>query len=136
MKDPPERLLLRDPEKAARRILEIANSIEDQRGHVDVGKIIRQFMFRGGRPAEYIAGMKLAAERGWLLMRKAGKYVKFTQAGRNCGSPFLKLRDFSVFGLPSCFLCGGFNCAFFGSALRFLLRHCGRYLAHCHWCVF
>ena len=74
-----------DPEIAARRILEIAISIEvDQHGHIDVGSIIRQFLFRdSGRPAEYIAGMKLAGERGWLLMHKSGKFVKFTQAGSN-----------------------------------------------------
>lgn len=32
-------------------------------------------------PAEYSAGLKLAIERGWLVMHEIGTYVKFTQAG-------------------------------------------------------
>jgi hypothetical protein len=32
-------------------------------------------------PPEYTAGLKLAIERGWLVMHESGTYVKFTQAG-------------------------------------------------------
>ena len=32
-------------------------------------------------PAEYSAGLKLAIERGWLVMHESSTYVKFTQAG-------------------------------------------------------
>ena len=32
-------------------------------------------------PAEYAAGLKLAIERGWLVMHESGTYVKFTQSG-------------------------------------------------------
>jgi len=32
-------------------------------------------------PAEYSAGLKLAIERGWLVMHESGTFVKFTQAG-------------------------------------------------------
>jgi hypothetical protein len=32
-------------------------------------------------PAEYSAGLKLAIERGWLVMHESSTYVKFTQVG-------------------------------------------------------
>jgi hypothetical protein len=72
-----------DPEKAARRILEIANSVEAiQEGRIHVEKINGPFLFRdGGSPAEYGAGMQLAIERGWLEMHRSGTYVKFTATG-------------------------------------------------------
>lgn len=34
-----------------------------------------------GSPAEYGAGMKLALERGWLVMHESGTFVRFTPAG-------------------------------------------------------
>lgn len=72
-----------DPEKAARKILEIANSVEAiQDGRIHVEKINGPFLFRdGGSPAEYGTGMKLAIDRGWLEMHRSGTYVKFTPAG-------------------------------------------------------
>ena len=72
-----------DPEKAARRILEIANTVEAiQDGRIHVEKINGPFLFRdGGSPAEYGAGMKVAIERGWLEMHRSGTFVKFTPAG-------------------------------------------------------
>ena len=49
-----------DPEKAARKILEIANSVEAiQDGCIHVEKINGPFLFRdGGSPAEYGTGME------------------------------------------------------------------------------
>jgi hypothetical protein len=42
-----------DPEKAARRILEIANAIEPVQGRIHIEKINEPFLFRdGGSPAE------------------------------------------------------------------------------------
>jgi len=72
-----------DPEKAARRILEIANSIEAvQDGRIHIEKVNGPFLFRdGGSPAEYGDGMKLAIDRGWLQMHESGTFVKFTAAG-------------------------------------------------------
>jgi hypothetical protein len=72
-----------DPEKAARRILEITNTAEAiQDGRIHVVKINGPFLFRdGGSPAEYGAGMKVEIERGWLEMHRSGTYVKFTPAG-------------------------------------------------------
>jgi hypothetical protein len=72
-----------DPEKAARRLLEIANAVEAvQDGRIPIEKINRPFLFRErATPAEYSAGLKLAIERGWLVLHESGTYVKFTQAG-------------------------------------------------------
>ena len=72
-----------DPEKAARKLLEIANSVEAvQDGRIPIEKINAPFLFRErATPAEYSAGLKLAIERGWLVLHESGTYVKFTQAG-------------------------------------------------------
>ena len=73
-----------DPEKAARKILEIANSVEAvQDGRIHIEVINGPFLFRErATPAEYSAGLKLAIERGWLVhARVSGTFVKFTQAG-------------------------------------------------------
>ena len=72
-----------DPEKAARKLLEIANAAEAvQDGRIHIEKINGPFLFKeGGSPAEYGAGLELAIERGWLWKHKSGTYVKFTPAG-------------------------------------------------------
>ena len=72
-----------DPEKAARRIIEIASTVEAvQDGRIHIELINHPFLFKvKGSPAEYGAGMKLAAERGWLAMHESGTFVKFTPAG-------------------------------------------------------
>ena len=55
-----------DPEKAARKLLEIANAVEPvQEGRIYIEKINAPFLFReGATPAEYKAGLNLAIERG------------------------------------------------------------------------
>ena len=72
-----------DPEKAARRILEIANAVEPVQGRIHIEKINAPFLFRdgGGSPAEYGAGLKLAIDRGWLTLHESGTFVTFTPAG-------------------------------------------------------
>ena len=71
-----------DPEKAARRILEIANAVEPIQGRIHIEKINEPFLFRDrGSPAECGAGLKLAIERGWLKMHESGTFVTFTPAG-------------------------------------------------------
>jgi hypothetical protein len=72
-----------DPEAAARKLIEIANSVEAvQDGRIHIEKINGPFLFEfKGLPAEYGAGLKLAIERGWLWLHESGTYVKFTQAG-------------------------------------------------------
>jgi hypothetical protein len=72
-----------EPEEAARKLIEIANSVEAvQDGRIHIEKINGPFLFEiKGSPAEYDAGLKLAIERGWLWLHESGTYVKFTQAG-------------------------------------------------------
>jgi hypothetical protein len=74
--------LLADPDQAARKLMEIANSVEPvQDGRLHIEKINYPFLRSGGLPAEYGAGLKRAIELGWLWMHESGTYVKFTQAG-------------------------------------------------------
>jgi hypothetical protein len=72
-----------EPEEAARKLIEIANSVEAvQDGRIHIEKINGPFLFEiKGSPAEYDAGLKLAIERGWLWLHESGTYVRFTQAG-------------------------------------------------------
>jgi hypothetical protein len=72
-----------DPEKAARKLLDIANEIEAiQDGRIHIEKINGPFLFtEGGSPAEYGAGLALAIARGWLWRHESGTYVKFTPEG-------------------------------------------------------
>ena len=74
---------LADPECAARRIVEIASTVEPaQDGRIYVELINGPFLFKDkGSPTEYGAGMKLALERGWLVMHESGTFVRFTPAG-------------------------------------------------------
>jgi hypothetical protein len=72
-----------DPENAARKLLEIASTVEPvQDGRIHIEKINGPFLFtHGGSPAEYGAGLALAIAKGWLWRHESGTYVKFTQAG-------------------------------------------------------
>jgi hypothetical protein len=72
-----------DPEKAARKLLEIANTTEAvQDGRIFIEKINGQFLFKeGGTPEEYIAGLACAVANGWLWKHEFGTYVKFTPVG-------------------------------------------------------
>jgi hypothetical protein len=72
-----------DPEKAARKLLEIANETEAvQDGRIHIEKINGPFLFKeGGSPAEYSAGLELAINKGWLWRHESGTYVKFTPGG-------------------------------------------------------
>jgi hypothetical protein len=72
-----------DPDKAARKLIEIANTVEAvQDGRIHIEKINGPFLFKeGGSPAEYSAGLELAIARGWLWRHESGVYVKFTQVG-------------------------------------------------------
>ena len=72
-----------DPEKAARKLVEIANSVEVvQDGRIYIELINGPFLFREkGTPAEYKAALDLAIERSWLELDRSGTFVQFTQAG-------------------------------------------------------
>src|SRR5258707_13337379 len=79
-----------DPEKAACKLLEIANAAEAvQDGRIYIELINAPFLFREhATPAEYSAGLKLAIERGWLVLHDSGTYVRFTQAGADLFARF------------------------------------------------
>jgi hypothetical protein len=72
-----------DPEAAARKLIEIANSVEAvQDGRIHIEKINGPFLHDlGGTPKEYEAGLLYAVARGWLWLHESGTYVKFTQVG-------------------------------------------------------
>ena len=72
-----------DPEKAARKLLEIANSVEAvQDGRIYIEKINGPMLFKeGASPAEYKAGLNMAIARGWLELHESGTFVRFTPAG-------------------------------------------------------
>jgi len=72
-----------DPEKAAHKLIEIANSVESaQDGRIFIELINWPFLREhGGSAAEYKAGLQVAIARGWLVLHESGTYVKFTQTG-------------------------------------------------------
>jgi hypothetical protein len=72
-----------DPEKGARKLLEIANAVEPAlEARIFIELINGPFLFtHGGSPAEHGAGLALAIERGWLWKHESGTFVKFTPAG-------------------------------------------------------
>ena len=71
-----------DPERAARKLIEIASTIEPvQDGRIHIEKINWPFLQAGGSPAEYGSGLDYAIDKGWLWKHESGTYVKFTQAG-------------------------------------------------------
>ena len=72
-----------DPETAARKLIEIANSVEAvQDGRIFIELLNAPMLYDlKATPAEYKAGLDLAIERGWLHLHESGTYVKFTQAG-------------------------------------------------------
>jgi hypothetical protein len=71
-----------DPEAAARKLIEIANSVEAvQDGRIYIELLNGPMLFEHkATPAEYTAGLKLAIDRGWLEMHESGTFVRFTQA--------------------------------------------------------
>ncbi|WP_024511674.1 hypothetical protein [Bradyrhizobium sp. ARR65] len=83
-----------DPDAAARKLLEIANSVEavqDGRIHIeDQLAVLNGPCDQGRTPSEYKAGLEFAAAKGWLWMHESGTYVRFTELARRC------LRDLAV----------------------------------------
>jgi hypothetical protein len=72
-----------NPEAAARKLIEIANTVEAvQEGRIFIELINAPMLGEHkATPAEYKAGLDLAIERGWLVLHESGMFVKFTQAG-------------------------------------------------------
>jgi len=71
-----------DPDAAARKLVEIANTTEPvQDGRLYIELINAAFLTAGGSPAPYRAGIERAIAQGWLWRHESGSYVKFTPAG-------------------------------------------------------
>jgi hypothetical protein len=71
-----------DPERTARKLVEIANATEaDHAGRVSIATINQQFLAAGGSPAEFGAAVNAAIAHGWLTKHPSGAYLTFTQAG-------------------------------------------------------
>lgn len=74
---------LSEQEVAARKLIEIANGVEVvQDGRVHIEKVNGPFLFvLKGTPAQYLAGIRHAIERGWIVLHESGTYRTFKQAG-------------------------------------------------------
>ena len=74
-----------DPDKAARKLVDIANAVEPaQDGRIFIELINWPFLHdQKGSPSEYKAGLDLTIARGWLWLHESGTYLKFTQEGAN-----------------------------------------------------
>jgi hypothetical protein len=73
---------LSDQDKAARKLVEIANAVEAvQDGRIHIELINAPFLQGGGSPDEYRIGLDSAIANGWLTIHRSGVYVKFTAAG-------------------------------------------------------
>jgi hypothetical protein len=71
-----------DPDKAARKLVELANAAEaDRDQRIAIELINLPFLRTGGSVDEYRAGIERAIENGWLVRHESGTFVKFTQAG-------------------------------------------------------
>jgi hypothetical protein len=58
-----------DTDKAARKLIEIANTVEAvQDGRIHIELINAPFLQGGGSPAEYKAGLERAIANGWLTI--------------------------------------------------------------------
>ncbi|AJA62523.1 MULTISPECIES: hypothetical protein [Bradyrhizobium] len=74
-----------DPEAAARKLVELAASVEAvQDGRIYIERINAPFLFKlEGSGSEFGAGLKHAIERGWLWKHESGTYVKLMPSGED-----------------------------------------------------
>jgi hypothetical protein len=71
-----------DPDKAARKLLELANAAEaDRDQRIAIELINLPFLRAGGSADEYRAAIERAIANGWLWRHESGVYVKFTEVG-------------------------------------------------------
>jgi hypothetical protein len=71
-----------DPDAAARKLIEIANSVEavqDERIYIEL--VNGAFLEAGGTPDQFRAALARTIALGWLLRHESGTCVKFTPAG-------------------------------------------------------
>jgi hypothetical protein len=74
-----------DPQAAARKLIELAASIEPvQDGRIHIEKINYPFVstLKGSGP-EFGAGIRCAIEKGWLELHESGTYVRLLAPGND-----------------------------------------------------
>ncbi|MCP3476634.1 hypothetical protein NLM33_41385 [Bradyrhizobium sp. CCGUVB1N3] len=73
---------LANPEAAARKLVELAKSIEPvQDGRIHIEKISAPFLYTlNASGEEFAVGIKTAVEHGWLELHESGNYVRLLQA--------------------------------------------------------
>jgi hypothetical protein len=77
-----ERRPFANPDLAARKLIEIANSVEPaQDGRIYIERVNAPFLAAGGSGEESCAGIARAIALGWLWLHESGTYVKFTDNG-------------------------------------------------------
>ena len=71
-----------DPDVAARKLVEIASTIEPvQNGRIYIELVNAPFLRAGGSAGEFRAAIDRAIAKGWLTRHESGTYVKFTETG-------------------------------------------------------
>ena len=71
-----------DADKAARKLVEIANGVEPaQDGRIYIERINAPFLAVGGSGEGFRAGIERAIALGWLWRHESGTYVRFTDKG-------------------------------------------------------
>ena len=71
-----------DADKAARKLVEIANGIEAaQDGRIYIERVNAPFLAEGGSGDDFRAGIERAIALGWLWRHESGTYLKFTDSG-------------------------------------------------------
>jgi hypothetical protein len=71
-----------DPDKAARKLVEITNGIEAvQDGRIYIELVNGAFPDAGGTPDQYRDALAGAISKGWLWRHESGTYLRFTPAG-------------------------------------------------------
>ena len=77
-----ERHPFADPDKAARKLVEIANGVEAvQDGRIYIERVNEPFLTAGGSGEQFGAGIERAIALGWLWRHESGTYVRFTDNG-------------------------------------------------------
>lgn len=78
-----------DPEAAARKLVELTNTIEAvQDGRIHIEKINGAFLYKHkGSGPEFGAGLACAIEQGWLELHESGTYVRLLGQGEALLSP-------------------------------------------------
>jgi len=68
-----------NPEAAARKLVELAKSIEDGRIHIE--KVNAPFLYKlKGTGPEFGAAIRYAVEQDWLELHESGTYLRLKQA--------------------------------------------------------